>query len=149
MRVFDRCYRVILPLFLLLNAGAAQAEFSAADVYSSASPSVVVIFGFDAKGNTSSGTGSVVASDGVILTNNHVVFDANTNAPYANIRVFFKPDRITGDVRVDLKEPYPVRILGRDDALDLAVLQVLGPPRASSSCGRREASPRCSCRQYI
>lgn len=118
----------VLCLALLLAASPALAEFSAADVYRTASPGVVVIFGFDSAGNGSSGTGSVITPDGKILTNNHVIFDANRKAPYQNIRVFFKPARVSGDPDVDLKVPYKVKILRNDEALDLAVLQVINPP---------------------
>jgi S1-C subfamily serine protease len=109
-------------------ASAAHAGFSAAEVYRSASPSVVVIFGFDSANNGASGTGSVVRADGMILTNNHVITNAKTGKAYSSIRVFFKPDRITGDVAVDLKESFPVRIVARDKDLDLALIQVRGVP---------------------
>ncbi len=119
----------VFAIAMLLEATAAQAEFSAASVYRSASPSVVVIYGFDSANQGSSGTGSLVTSDGMVLTNNHVIFNAKTGRPYSNIRVFFKPDRITGDVSVDLKESYPIRIVARDATLDLAIIQVQGAPR--------------------
>jgi serine protease Do len=113
---------------LLVATTAAHAEFSAASIYRSASPSVVVIFGFDTQGNGSSGTGSLVGRDGMILTNSHVIFDPRTKKPYANIRVFFKPSTITGDVGKDLRDPYPIRVVAQDEALDLAVVQAQGAP---------------------
>jgi hypothetical protein len=64
----------------------------------------------------------------VILTNNHVITNPKTGKPYSSIRVFFKPARITGDVAVDLKKSYPIRIVARDEALDLAVIQAQGAP---------------------
>lgn len=113
---------------LLLAGGTARAEFRAASVYRTAAPAVVVIFSFDEEGNGSSGTGSLVSRDGMILTNNHVIYDPKAKKPYANIRVFFKPSRITGDVKDDLKNPYEVRIVARDEALDLALIQVKDAP---------------------
>ena len=110
-------------------ATASQAGFSAADVYRDASPSVVVIYGFDSAKVNASGTGSLVRADGMILTNNHVVTNPKTKRPFASIRVFFKPSRITGDVAIDLKESFPVRIVARDADLDLALIQVQGSPR--------------------
>jgi S1-C subfamily serine protease len=109
-------------------SAAAHADFSASSVYRNASPSVVVVFAWDAQGNGSSGTGSLVSSDGMILTNNHVIFDPKTRKAYVNIRVYFKPGRITGDPKVDLQEPYPIRVVARDEALDLALIQVQGLP---------------------
>ncbi len=113
---------------LLGLATSAQASFSAADVYRNASPSVVVIYGFDSSKSGASGTGSLVRADGMVLTNNHVVMNPKTKKPYSSIRVFFKPARITGDVAIDLRESYPVRVVARDEALDLALIQVQGGP---------------------
>ena len=117
-----------IALTALALAGTAQAEFSAASVYRHASPSVVVVFSWDAKGNSSAGTGSLVSRDGMILTNNHVIFDPKTKKPYVNIRVYFKPDRITGDPKSDLTNPHSIRVVARDEALDLALLPVRDAP---------------------
>jgi len=122
-------FAVLAGLALVHTGGSAWADFSAADVYRNSASAVVAIFGFDSKGAGSSGTGTVITADGMILTNNHVIFDPNTKAPYSNIRVFFKPARITGDVRKDLKDGYSIRVVARDSGYDLAVLQVLGAPR--------------------
>ena len=113
-------------LAALLSAETASAEFSAASIYRNAAPSVVVIFAFDSQGNGSSGTGSLVSRDGMILTNNHVIFDPKTRKPFTNIRVFFKPSFITGDVEQDLRDPHAIRVVAMDEALDLAVVQVQG-----------------------
>jgi serine protease Do len=129
MKRFAVSLAVLAPVILLQVGGSARADFSAADVYRRSAPAVVAIFGFDSQGAGSSGTGSVITSNGMILTNDHVVYDPKTKAPYANIRLFFKPDRITGDVRKDLVDAYSVRVVARDQELDLAVLQVLGAPR--------------------
>ena len=129
MSPFRTSLRNLLAIGLLLAvSGQAQADFSARAVYRNASPSVVVIYGLDASGNGSSGTGSIITPDGKILTNNHVIFDANRNAPYEHLVVFFKPAKVTGDLAVDLKTQYRVKILGRDPSMDLAVLQVIDPP---------------------
>jgi S1-C subfamily serine protease len=53
------------------------------------------------------GTGFVIASDGVIVTNNHVIAGAQS------IEVVFADDR-----------KMPARVLGRDPATDLAVMKV-------------------------
>ena len=127
------CVVPLLGLLLLLGLstlpGMARADFSAAGVYRNASPAVVVIFGFDSSGNGSSGTGSIVTSDGKILTNHHVIYDAKARKPYTNIKVFLKPSRISGSPEQDLKNPYSVKVIARDADLDLAALQVVGAPR--------------------
>ncbi len=129
MGTFDGIRNLMIGVALVLAGSTAQADFSAADVYREAASAVVVIFGFDSRGNGSSGTGSVVTRDGLVLTNNHVIYDPKTKGTYANIRVFFKPKHITGDVKHDLREPYAVRVVSRDPRLDLALLQVLGVPK--------------------
>ncbi len=118
---------VAMAVMSLAGWDGAQAR-SPAEIYREAAPAVVVIFGFDAKGNGSSGTGSIISSAGLILTNNHVIYDAVTKRPYPNIQVFFKPARVTGDDKVDLKRPYGVTLLARDAALDLALLRLVRPP---------------------
>ena len=118
---------VTIAVALLAGPDPAQAR-SPAEIYRTAAPAVVVIFGFDSKGAGSSGTGSIISSSGMILTNNHVVFDAAGKRTYPNIQVFFKPDRVTGDDKVDLRRPYGVRLIARDISLDLALLQLVRPP---------------------
>ena len=81
---------VIAPAAAFLSATEAEA-FSASTVYRNTASSVVLIFGFEDSGAGSSGTGSILTRDGLILTNNHVIYDAASKRPYDNIRVFFKP----------------------------------------------------------
>jgi serine protease Do len=104
------------------------AAFSAANVYRQASPSVVLIFGFDDSGQGSSGTGSIISRDGLVLTNNHVIANAETKRLHPNLVVYFKPQPISGDNRKDLKKPYLVDVIARDPELDLALLRVKQPP---------------------
>lgn len=87
MGTFDGIRNLMIGAALVLAGSTAQADFSAADVYREAASAVVVIFGFDSRGNGSSGTGSVVTRDGLVLTNNHVIYDPKTKGTYANIRV--------------------------------------------------------------
>jgi serine protease Do len=135
-------YSWVVPLLgLLIGAGVAHAEFSAATVYRSASPAVVVIFGFDSAGNGSSGTGSIVTRDGKILTNHHVIYDAKRRAPYANLKVFLKPSRISGNPQQDLKNPYSVKLIARDPDLDLAVRWATRRESRSAPRSRRSATP--------
>ena len=106
--------------------------FSAADVYRDSSPSVVLIFGHDGKGRGGAGTGSIVTDQGLILTNNHVIQDATTDGPFATINVYFKPEKITGSTKRDLKGGMRAKVVARDATLDLALLKVDGLPERAN-----------------
>ena len=108
-------------------AGDAQA-FSAANVYRNSSSSVVLIFGFSDSGAGSSGTGSIITRDGLVLTNNHVITNSDTGKLFPNLVVYFKPNPISGDNRKDLKTPFLVDVIARDPDLDLALLRVKDAP---------------------
>jgi serine protease Do len=115
------------PVFFL-QATRAEA-FSASDVYRNASDSVVLIFGFEDSGAGSSGTGSILTQDGLILTNNHVIATGDGGSRlFSNIVVYFKPTPITGDNKQDLTQPYMVDVIARDADLDLALLRVKNAP---------------------
>lgn len=119
-----------LGLAVLIGAlvvGTAQA-FSPAEIYRNASSSVVLIFGFDEGGRGSSGTGSVISRDGLVLTNDHVIANGDTGRLFPNLVVYFKPKPISGDNRKDLTEPHLVEVIARDSELDLALLRVKEPP---------------------
>lgn len=113
---------------LAFRAPAAEA-FSPAEVYRNASSSVVLIFGFEDSGAGSSGTGSILTDDGLVLTNNHVVASGQDGRKlFSNIVVYFKPNPISGDNKRDLTQPYMVDVIARDPELDLALLRVKNPP---------------------
>ena len=87
-------------------AGAAAAQdFSARDVYRAAAPSVVMVYARMQQSTSSTGTGSLVAAGGLVLTNAHVVVSPDGN-PSREIAVFFKPPRVTGDMKRDLQKGY-------------------------------------------
>lgn len=73
-------------------------------------PSVVSIEAKDADGGAT-GSGFVIASDGYILTNNHVIASSVTSG---------------GEILVRLQDgtPYDATVVGRDASYDLAVLRV-------------------------
>jgi len=119
---------VFAPAFLGL-AGEAEA-FSAAQVYRNASSSVVLIFGFEDNGAGSSGTGSILTADGLVLTNNHVIAKGEGGGLYSNIVVYLKPNPISGDNKKDLTTPLLVEVIARDADLDLALLRVKNAPMA-------------------
>ena len=96
---------------------------SAKEIYQKDAPSVVLILGSGAGGQGELGTGSVIDSDGRVLTNAHVVIDDRTGAPFPTLRVYRKPARITGDTKRDLQDPITVKVARYDRALDLALLE--------------------------
>jgi len=117
-----------LSVVASLGIAAAVQAFSPAEIYRNASDSVVLIFGFDDAGRGSSGTGSVLTRDGLVLTNDHVIANAESGRLFPNLVVYFKPTPITGDNRKDLTEPHLVDVVARDSELDLALLRVKQPP---------------------
>jgi serine protease Do len=113
---------------LFVAAGEARA-FSASEVYRNASRSVVLIFGFEDAGGGSSGTGSILTRDGLVLTNNHVISQGESGRLFPNLVVYLKPKPISGDNRKDLTTPYLVEVVARDPKLDLALLRIKDAPR--------------------
>jgi V8-like Glu-specific endopeptidase len=118
----------MLALAILATTASVSAAFSPATIYRDTASSVVLIFGFSDGGAGSSGTGSIVTADGLVLTNNHVVSDPKTGRLYPNLVVYFKPNPISGDNRKDLTTPYLVDVVARDPDLDLALLRVKDAP---------------------
>ena len=117
-----------MALTLATMGGRALADFSAAGVYRDASPSVVLILSVVSDTASSTGTGSIVTRDGLVLTNAHVVGDPKTGREYDRILVFLKPDRVSGDVKRDLTRGYRAEVIARDNGLDLALLRMIDPP---------------------
>ncbi|MBW2387167.1 MAG: trypsin-like peptidase domain-containing protein [Deltaproteobacteria bacterium] len=139
----NRCFVSLISLCMLVLATASSAEsFSAADVYRESAPAVVLIFGFNSKGDGSAGTGSIISEQGLILTNNHVIYDAKARTHYPKLTVYFKPAQITGNTKSDLKNGAKARVVARDEALDLALLKVEGIPQSARviSFGDSEAT---------
>lgn len=83
---------------------------SVADIARRVIPSVVSIEAGSSKGG-STGTGFVIASNGFILTNNHVIAEAVTS---------------NGNIEVTLNngKKYAAKVIGRDSSYDLAVLKI-------------------------
>lgn len=73
----------------------------------------VVAIEVESSEGSSQGSGVIIDSDGHILTNNHVVADANDN----------KVSVVLQDGRV-----FEAEIIGLDEATDLAVIKLLSPP---------------------
>jgi serine protease Do len=115
-------------IFLFLGAAPAglsvsnAAALSAKEIYQRAAPSVVLILAAEKEGAGELGTGSVI-NGGRVLTNAHVVINDRTGRPFAAVRVYLKPEKVTGDAKRDLRGPITARVARFDRALDLAVLE--------------------------
>lgn len=107
----------------------AAAAMSAREIYQRSGASVVLILGSDDGKSGSGGTGSIISADGKIVTNGHVILNAQ-GQPYKTIYVFLKPNKVTGDNAADLQQRYTVKVAGFSPAsqLDLALLQIENPP---------------------
>jgi serine protease Do len=116
------------PLFLLFLSSAAWG-FPAKEVYREVSPRVVLIVAGQKAARNIVGAGSIVSSDGFVVTNAHVVVDKKTGKPFARISVFLKPERISGNLARDLREPHEGIVVSYDRGLDLALVRVRGLPR--------------------
>jgi serine protease Do len=99
------------------------------DVYKKSGPAVTLILGSDDGRSGSSGTGSIITPEGKMITNAHVILNAQ-HQPYKTIYVYLKPPKITGDNAKDLTNRYKGRVLAFSppDELDLAILQIESPP---------------------
>ena len=115
---------------LLLGVAPAARALSPKDIYKKAGPAVVLLLGSDDGKQGAGGTGSIISSDGKIITNAHVVISSQSNQPYKILYVFLKPDRVTGDNSKDLARRFKGRVLqySPPDELDLALVQLEEAP---------------------
>ena len=109
--------------------GSPAIAMSPTDVYKKSGPAVVLILGTDGGSSGSGGTGSVITSDGRVITNAHVVINA-TGSPYKTLYIYLKPPKITGDNAKDLVNRYKARVLAFSPAeeLDLALMHIENAP---------------------
>jgi serine protease Do len=115
--------------FASVVAAASAAAFSPPEIYRQAAPGVVFVFAAHrANADGSTGTGSVVSADGLVLTSRHVLVDDVRGRPFPIIQVYFRPEAPTGDPGRDLRDPHRARIVAVSDELDLALLRVEDPP---------------------
>ncbi|RME29593.1 MAG: serine protease, partial [Deltaproteobacteria bacterium] len=115
---------------LVAMLGTAAARMTPRQIYKTKADGVVLIVAAP-KGasSASAGSGSIIAPDGTIVTNFHVVMNPDTRRPFESIHVFLKPRKVTGDMNKDLTRHYTARVLAWDEALDLALLRMDRPPR--------------------
>ncbi|MBH0194387.1 MAG: trypsin-like serine protease [Nitrospira sp.] len=107
-------------------ADAVQAkDLSPREIYEHVAPAVVMVMGYpasDIRGN--GGTGSIIQSDGLVLTNAHVVIEEAKGRPFPRLMVYLKPDRVTGDQRRDLSRGSNAHVVAYSQSLDLALLKM-------------------------
>ncbi|MCX5789421.1 MAG: serine protease [Elusimicrobia bacterium] len=103
--------------------------YTASQIYRADGAAVVLVIG-STKGHGEVGTGSILDTQGRVLTNQHVITDRTTGKPYPSLRVYLKPARLTGDSKKDLVQPIAVRVVRADEALDLALLEMESPPES-------------------
>jgi serine protease Do len=82
----------------------------------------VLILAAEKEGAGELGTGSVIEG-GRVLTNAHVVINDKTGRPFAAVRVYLKPARVSGDTKRDLRDPVVAKVARFDRGLDLAILE--------------------------
>ena len=112
----------------------ADVPFDPKTIYHNASKSVALILCNADEGSGELGTGSVVdAGRRRILTNAHVVIRDTTHEPWPIIHVYYKPARMTGDMKQDMQNPVLGKVVAFDRALDLALVEVPSlPPDAAA-----------------
>jgi len=117
----------LLVLSLIWGTEAIGKELSPREIYEQASPAVVMVMGYaDGGRKGSGGTGSIIQSDGLILTNAHVVIEEQTGKPFPRLSVFLKPARVTGESSSDLSRMLRAKIVAYSQPLDLALLKLDG-----------------------
>jgi len=124
-------WMVLLAVFMVSSTAASGKELSPREIYEEASPAVVMVMGYaDGGRKGSGGTGSIIQSDGLVLTNAHVVIEEQTGKPFARLAVFLKPNRVTGDSKSDLSRMVRAKVVAYSQPLDLALLKLDGATEA-------------------
>ena len=121
-----------LAMTLVLWPGLALAgdhDLTPREIYERDSSAVVMIIGYSNSGQRGSGgTGSIIRQDGFVLTNAHVVIEEPIGKPYPRLTVYLKPDRVSGDPKMDLSRSAKGRVVAFSQPLDLALIKLDGLP---------------------
>ncbi|MBT3509964.1 MAG: trypsin-like serine protease, partial [Nitrospina sp.] len=118
--------RVLLLIFSLCFTGSVSAQnFDPKRIYQKTSNAVVLVAAFERGGKyTSSGTGSIINEDGLILTNAHVIFNSDRNKTFEELLIFLKPDKVTGNLKKDTSRKFKASLVRYSNQLDLALLKI-------------------------
>jgi serine protease Do len=95
--------RVLIVLSLIWSTVATGKELTLREIYEQASPAVVMVMGYADGGRKGrGGTGSIIQSDGLVLTNAHIAIEEQTGKPFARLSVSLKPARVMGESKSEL-----------------------------------------------
>src|SRR5688572_20610600 len=110
-----------ISLALAASIAPSARAATARELYERASPAVVFILASHGD-DASFGAGAIISRHGIVLTNHHVLM---TKKGLANvIKVFLKPNNVTGKLDRDLADPIEARVIAYDAKLDLALLEI-------------------------
>jgi|SRR5208283_3281490 len=118
---------VYIGFLLLLVLPDLVSGFPAVEVYEKNSKAVVLVLASDEGKSGMVGSGSIIAP-GTVITNAHVIYDKGSSRLLTNIRVYLKPDVVTGKFSSDLVKRHKADVIDYDTELDIAVLKVEGVP---------------------
>jgi serine protease Do len=122
---------MVFGLSIAWTGFASGKDLSPREIYEQDSAAVVMVMGYPDGGRKGSGgTGSIIQSDGYVLTNAHVVIDEQTSRPFSRVSVFLKPSRVTGDTKIDLSRMMHAKVVAYSQPLDLALLKLDGVTQA-------------------
>src|SRR5438132_926853 len=121
--------RLLALSVLAVPALASAAAMTPKQIYAQRGPGVVLILAADpGAAGASSGTGSIVSKEGLILTNWHVVSTDDHARVLKELHVFLKPEKVVGNPKQDLKQHYLADLVQGDKDLDLALIKMRNPP---------------------
>lgn len=123
MRIKLSVFLLLIGCFIIPQLNAKEINYKT--LYGETSPAVVLVLGSDDK-YVSKGTGSIIDRSGLVLTNTHVVMKGQ--AVWKRLFIYLKPQKITGNLRKDLKKGFVGKVLSVKPEYDLALVQIVNPP---------------------